>query len=182
MRELNQFNKTVLQMFSSRQAYTFINGQYVPIIMNNVSDESVMEVDKRKYYIQNYDFTMLGYLIDEQEFEVKPAISRVLQVFEIDESRPKRRPKREPENQNRFELNFVFEVNDFFLSKTFEYNVDISVIRSENISSYNIYINDDFFGTDLQSFSLQTNDVFSIEIEKPFITETSSILLECKLV
>ena len=35
MRELNQFNKIVLQKFSSRQAYTFIKGHYIPIILNN---------------------------------------------------------------------------------------------------------------------------------------------------
>ena len=44
MRELNTFNKNVLQTFSSRQAYTFIKGQYVPIIMNNISDESVIDI------------------------------------------------------------------------------------------------------------------------------------------
>ena len=33
MRELNQLNKVVLQKFSSRQAYTFIKGQYVPMIL-----------------------------------------------------------------------------------------------------------------------------------------------------
>ena len=31
MRELNQFNKTIMQKFSSRQAYTFVKGHYIPI-------------------------------------------------------------------------------------------------------------------------------------------------------
>jgi len=35
MRELNQLNKVVMQTFSSRQAYRFIKGQYVPIILDN---------------------------------------------------------------------------------------------------------------------------------------------------
>ena len=48
MRELNQLNKVIMQTFSSRQAYTFIKGQYVPIVSTNISDESVMDVDKRK--------------------------------------------------------------------------------------------------------------------------------------
>jgi len=74
MRELNSFNKVVLQKFSSRQAYTQIKGHYIPIIWDNVSDESVMDLEKRKYYIQSYDFTMLGLLMDEDEFEIKPAV------------------------------------------------------------------------------------------------------------
>jgi len=72
MRELNQFNKIVMQKFTSRQAYTFIKGHYIPIILNDVSDESEMSVDKRKYYIQNYTFLMMGFLMDEEEFIVAP--------------------------------------------------------------------------------------------------------------
>ena len=93
MRELNQLNKVIMQTFSSRQAYTFIKGQYVPIIMNGVSDESQMTLESRKYYVQSYDFTMLGYLIDEEEFEVKPAIQRVTQLVEIDTSVRKQKRK-----------------------------------------------------------------------------------------
>lgn len=93
MRELNQLNKVVLQKFSSRQAYSFIKGQYVPIILDNISDESQMSLDSRKYYIQTYDFTMLGYLIDEEEFEVKPAIARALQLVEV-ETAPRRRRRK----------------------------------------------------------------------------------------
>ncbi len=51
MRHLNEFNKLVLQKFSSRQAYTFVKGHYVPLILNTVSDESVLDIEKRKYYV-----------------------------------------------------------------------------------------------------------------------------------
>ena len=57
MRELNSFNKKVIEKFSSRQAYTQIKGHYIPIIMDDVSDESVMELEKRKFYMQSYNFT-----------------------------------------------------------------------------------------------------------------------------
>ena len=70
MRELNEFNKIVLGKFASKQAYTNIKGHYIPIVQGNISDESVNDLEKRKYYIQTYEFTMLGFLIDEDEFEV----------------------------------------------------------------------------------------------------------------
>ncbi len=44
MRELNEFNKNVIQTFASRQAYRQINGHYIPIIMGAISDESVVEI------------------------------------------------------------------------------------------------------------------------------------------
>jgi hypothetical protein len=82
--DLNLLNKKVLQKFSSLQAYTIVNGHYIPIISTNISDESQINTDSRKFYIQSYDFTMLGFLIDEEEFEVKPAINRISQVFETE--------------------------------------------------------------------------------------------------
>ena len=115
MRELNQLNKIVMQTFSSRQAYTFIKGQYVPIIMNNVSDESQLQMDARKYYVQSYDFTMLGYLIDEEEFEVKPAIQRYMLVTEVDTSLFKKKRDKQPPNPDEFELlGYLLQVTQYF--------------------------------------------------------------------
>ena len=84
IRDLNILNRKILQTFSSRQAYTTINGHYIPILLNNTQDESSINVDSRKFYIQSYDFIMLGFLIDEEEFQVKPAINRISQVFETE--------------------------------------------------------------------------------------------------
>jgi hypothetical protein len=82
-RDLNKFNKIVLQHFASRQSYTQIKGHYVPIILDTIEDQTPMDtLDGRRFYIQNYKFTMLGFLIDSDEFEVKPAISRAFLVNE----------------------------------------------------------------------------------------------------
>ena len=94
MREINKFNKIILEKFASRQAYQVIKGHYIPIVMGDISDESVMDVEKRKYYIQSYSFTMLGFLIDEEEFEVSPAISRTLQLNETESKDVRRQKKR----------------------------------------------------------------------------------------
>jgi hypothetical protein len=84
IRDLNLLNKKILQVFSSKQAYANINGHYIPIVLNATQDESNISIDSRKFYIQSYDFIMLGFLIDEEEFQVKPAINRISQVFETE--------------------------------------------------------------------------------------------------
>ena len=82
-RDLNKFNKIVLQHFTSRQAYTKVKGHYIPIILNSIEDNTPMEtMDGRRFYMQTYKFIMLGFLIDSDEFEVKPAISRSFLVNE----------------------------------------------------------------------------------------------------
>jgi hypothetical protein len=182
MRELNQLNKVVMQKFSSRQAYTFIKGQYVPIIMNNISDESQMSLESRKYYVQSYDFTMLGYLIDEEEFEVKPAIARVAQVMELDTSTFKRRKNKFPENPDEFLSNFLYVVGNNTLSDVVAYTANLTWVNSSNVESYDVYINGDYFGTDVQKIQITTNDVLRIHVVKTDGTQEASIKFENTLV
>jgi hypothetical protein len=182
MRELNQLNKVVMQTFSSRQAYTFIKGQYVPIIMNNVSDESQMSLESRKYYVQSYDFTMLGYLIDEEEFEVKPAIQRVTQLFEIDNNRLSKRRQQFPENPDNFENNFLFVVGNTTLVDVIDFTANMQLVGTENVSSYDVYINNDYYGSDVNLIQITTNDTLRIQVIKEDDSLDGKIIFENKLV
>ena len=166
MRELNELNKVIMQKFSSRQAYTFIKGQYVPIILNNISDESQMSIESRKYYVQNYDFTMLGYLIDEDEFEVKPAIARVALLTELETSSFGKRRKKSPENPDEFLSNFYYMVGNDTLIDVVAYTANLTWANSTNVNSYDVYINGDYYGTDVQKIQITTNDILSITVVK----------------
>ena len=182
MRELNQLNKIVLQKFSSRQAYTFIKGQYVPIIMNNISDESQMNMESRKYYVQSYDFTMLGYLIDEEEFQVKPAIARTLLITELDNATLKKKRKNFPENPNEFLSNFKFIVGNNILTEIIEFRINMNVLGTINVSSYDVYINNDFFGSNVDLIQINTNDSLRIEVVKQNVVEEAQINFDNVLV
>ena len=85
-RDLNKFNQVVLQKFSSRQAYTTVKGHYVPIVLESIEDNTPVDLDSRRFYIQNYKFTLLGFIIDDEEFEVKPAVSRLFLMNEFIQS------------------------------------------------------------------------------------------------
>jgi len=182
MRELNQLNKIVMQKFSSRQAYTFIKGQYIPIILNNISDESQTTLDARKYFIQNYDFTMLGYLIDEEEFQVKPAISRVAQIMELDNTVLKRRRPKFPENPDDFLSNFLFIVGNDTLSEIIDFRANMTLLGTDNVESFDVYINDDYYGSDVSEIQITTNDILRIEVVKDDNTLESTIKFESQLV
>lgn len=182
MRELNQLNKVVMQTFASRQAYTFIKGQYVPIILDNVSDESQMTIEARKYYIQTYDFTMMGYLIDEEEFEVKPAIQRVTQLFELDTSTKKQRRKKFPENPNEFEMNFLFVSGNTTLNDMIDFTANMNLVSTSNVSTFDVYINDDYYGSDIQNIQITTNDRLRVVVTKQNDSLEANILYNNKLV
>ena len=176
MRELNQLNKVVMQTFSSRQAYTFIKGQYVPIILENVSDESQMTMEARKYYVQNYDFTMLGYLIDEDEFEVKPAIQRITQLIEIDTTTRRQKINKFPKNPDNFEMNFLFVSGNTTLVDMIDFSANMNLESTDNVVSFSVYINGDFYGVNLQTIQITTNDILRIDITKQDNTKDSNIL------
>lgn len=182
MRELNQLNKVTLQKFSSRQAYTFIKGQYVPIIMNSISDESQMTLDARKYYVQNYEFTMLGYLIDEEEFQVKPAIARVAQIMELDTATLSKKRKKFPENPDTFLSSFVYVVGNDSLSEFIDFTADMVWLGSENISNFDVFINGDYFGSNVTKIQITTNDILTITVTKEDNTQEGYIKFDSKLV
>ena len=164
MRELNKLNQIILEKFASRQSYAVIKGHYIPIVMNGITDESVFDVEKRKYYIQTYEFTMLGFLIDEDEFEVSPAITRVLQVVEF-EKKTTRRNKKKP-NEEGLGSQALFLVNNTTLTQVFNYVVDIKIGETTNVYSFDVYINDDYYGSDLDLIQINSGDVLRIEIVK----------------
>ena len=77
---------------------------------------NIQELEKRKYYIQSYKFTMKGLLIDEEEFQISPAISRQVTMFEVDTKVRGRRVKIEPPRPNNFDLN----ITNFDIQKSFD--------------------------------------------------------------
>ena len=181
MRELNKFNQIVLEKFSSRQAYANIKGHYIPIIMGGITDESVSDIEKRKYYVQSYEFTMLGFIIDEDEFEVSPAISRVLQVLELSTNKPKK-AKHENSNPDNLSTTALFVVGNNILTELFNYTVDINIGNISNINTFDVYINDDYYGSDLTLIQINTNDRLRIEVIKNDDTKESLIELNSKLI
>jgi len=182
MRELNQLNKIVMQTFASRQAYTFIKGQYVPIILDNVSDESQMTIDARKYYVQNYDFIMLGYLIDEEEFEVKPAIQRITQLFEIDTTTRRPRRNKYPENPDEFNFQFLFVTGNTTLADRIDFRANMSFLSSDNVDTFDVYINNNYYGSDTQIIQITTNDILRVEVTKIDNNQEALIIFDNKLV
>ena len=181
MRELNEFNKNVLEKFSSRQAYANIKGHYIPIVMNDISDESVMEVEKRKYYIQSYAFTMLGFLIDENEFTVSPAVTRTFQIYETD-LKTRRSIKKKDYVINDYKKTFTITSGTTSQSQTYDYTINSVFLESSNVDSYDVYINDLFYGTDLTEIQINTNDVVRIEVTQTNPAMESILIFDNQLV
>jgi len=76
--DLNSFNRITSKVFRSLEAYTNVNGHYIPILLENTSDESqIGDTEQRKFYVQLYEFTLQGFLLDPEDFIVIDAINRI---------------------------------------------------------------------------------------------------------
>jgi hypothetical protein len=174
MREVNKFNQIVIEKFASLQAYQNIKGHYIPIKMNNITDESVMDVEKRKYYIQKYEFTMMGFLIDEDQFEVTPAITRTFQLFETEVPYKKKRQNRKnPPEPTTYDLFFPIGENE--IEEFFNYTLNLNLSYTDNVSLFQVYINDDYYGQDLTELQVNTGDTVLIIVTKVDATKSSEI-------
>jgi len=180
MRELNTFNKITLQKFTSRQAYTFVKGHYIPIVMQSIGDESKIDTEDRRYYQQSYQFQLQGFLLDEEEFEVKPAINRSLVLYGFDEQNRKREKKNlGEENPDRVRTVIDFDAGTTVKTIQYVYKNDITVMRTSNIDGITFIINGVILDTPIQ---VKGGDTLTIAITKTNPGASSKLIIQERLV
>jgi hypothetical protein len=179
LRELNEFNKIVLTEFSSNQAYTDVNGHYIPITLDSVDDEhEINDINKKRFYVQKYNFNLHGFLLDEEEFVIKPAVSRVLTNYKF--LGQKRSKKTQNISVNRFNDGHLEIFIDFFVDSPLNVSfvVDgeytINGVVSDNTSFYEIKKN----GVSVTpTFNLVQGDIVEITVLQSNSSVNSSITL-----
>jgi len=154
----------------------------MPLVVADPSDDSPKEIEKRKYYIMSYEFTLNGFLIDDKEFQVSPAISRQVSLFEFETSKKSKRVRIEPPRPNSFDLDFNFVSGNTQLNEVFRYTVDLNVSNTTNISSYSVYINSNYVGDDLTKIQITDGDTLVVNVIKFDNTKASLIKTNAVLV
>ncbi len=139
MRDLNKLNTKVQYAFNAIQYYVRVNGHPMPITLENIGDESNIEdFDKRRFYVQPFEMKLAGYILDEDQFEVIPAVNRAMASFERSEKtrKPALRIKADkPNNLINFDLIYKPRSEKDF-SFTSEYDMKLTNISGvENITN-----------------------------------------------
>lgn len=179
MRELNKLTKKILQTFASAQAYVNIKGHYFPIMLEGIGDESqIDDLSGKRYYVQSFEMKLQGYIVDSEEFEVKPAISRTFITTEVDERRPRsivRFIKDETEKDKTLKviIQYLPSAPTSLKFKT-DNRTNFTTIATNNVSSYTIYKN----GSPVSlPFIADTEDEITISIVKTDSTKIAEITL-----
>jgi hypothetical protein len=173
MKDINKFNGRIQRMFQSRQCYINVKGHPMPLHLESISDESnIDDFENRRFYVQSFEIKLLGYLLNEEEYEVVPTINRTLVTTEIDERRLYNDVIFEPLKQgNDLAYTFVWKPkseNQF--SFTAQYSAAFTQLQTiENISRIIITVNNSvvFDGTVLGApLLLYANDVVNVKVTK----------------
>jgi hypothetical protein len=176
MKDLNLFNTAIQLAFQSRQCYINVKGHPMPLHLESIGDESnIDDFENKRFYVQTFEVTLLGYLLDESQYEVIPTINRTVMALEIDE--------RKIFNDVLFDASrkdnianyaFIFKPrsNNQF-SFTLQYDVNFTqLIDVKNISRITIISNGStiFDGTIMNTpLILSANDIITIKVTKNYL-------------
>lgn len=73
---LNKFNMKVQSLFKARQCYIRPNEHYMPMMLDEISDETTYGVDERKFFIQSFSIRVMAYIIRQEDIEVQKVPKR----------------------------------------------------------------------------------------------------------
>ncbi len=177
MRDLNKLNIKIQQAFNAIQYYIRVNGHPMPLLLESIGDESnIDDFENRRFYVQPFEIRLQGYILDEDQFEVIPAINRALVMGEISETpiRPRFRTSVNKADAT-VTYNFIFKPSaETNLTFTSEFDVKLNdIINIENITNIIIEVNgvEKFNGIDfVNSIVINAGDEIYINVSKSLNT------------
>jgi hypothetical protein len=177
MRDLNKINLTIQQTFQSRQHYIKPNGHPMPIHLETIGDESpIDDFENRRFYVQLFEMKLLGYLLDEDTFEVVPTINRAMIVEEVSDNVIKPRVRITTDtNESLVNYSFIFKPrSETQVTINAEYDIKFTSVTSIiDISEIIIKVNGVTVTT---PFVVSGGDTIFIDITKDY-NNTGSFLL-----
>jgi hypothetical protein len=184
MKDLNKFNSLIHKTFQSRQSYVFVKGHPMPILVESISDESNIEdFENRRFYVQEFEIKMMGYILDENDFEVVPTINRVYTILELSDAKKSKSVVFDAYvKNNSLDYTIVFKPR---ANTTFSFNAKYGlkftqIVNIENTGNIIISVNNTivFSGIVLtEPIYVYTNDLVTINVNKNFLQTSKFQLL-----
>lgn len=165
---LNKFNQKINKLFAARQYYIRPNGHFIPMVIDEISDETAYSISDRKFYVQSVTINLMAYIIENNDFEVKKYPKRTNLSLNGNQYQ-KNKPCVEIEEIDNPIKNKTLNVNIKFPTYhnkiEFEFDTDMNVekVYTENVRSIRIMVNDILYYTE-KGFKLHNEDSVRIQI------------------
>ena len=174
---LNKFNEMVNNEFKARQCYIRPNDHFIPMIIEDITDESEYNIDDRKFFSQTYHIKAMAYILKEEDFEVEQLPLRGVFMYEESKNRGIDIVVDESEEWGDESVSLTITFESFIESTKFNIDTDMKVknIDMENIRYFRIHVNDVPIYPNGE-FSLKEGDLVRVKIKKLDINKKSVII------
>lgn len=190
---LNDMNQRVHFEFKAINCYIAPNEHFMPMTLEDVSDESEYSLDDRKYYSQSYRIKVKAYIIRKEDFKVTKLPSRaIVRLLGVTD---KKKPKIQIGEEDYIADDCCLrEEDDPFYNKLLSVNVDfpscveiakfiidtdmiIRKFETTNVYDFVLSVNGEFQYLD-KDINVYNGDELYIEITRDCLTKDSSILMQ----
>lgn len=177
---INKFNALVNEAFKARQCYIRPNGHFIPMILDEISDESEYSIEDRKFFSQTFTIKVMAYIIHEKDFQVESYPKRIMVVYDGDAKKKKPNVDIEELDDVNYEnkrMDISIDIPEFIETVTFTIDCDVNIDKStlDNIRYYRLNVN----GTPIfpeKGFTLKENDEVKLRIFKLDIAQQSKLV------
>ena len=181
---INEFNLKVNDLFKSRQCYISPNGYYMPMVLDDISDESDYNIDDRQFYSQTYQIKVMSFILTKNDFKVEERPSRMFVSFTCGDDSKSIAEIEEGEitfydnyYYKPITLTLTYPVCNNICKFTIDTDVNITSIDYININKnvIKLLINDEeFFG---ENIKFKKGDEIKVKIKRYYIEKESKIIL-----
>lgn len=161
---LNKFNQKINKLFSSRQCYIRPNGHYLPMVLDEISDETSYSISDRKFFVQTITIKLMAYIIEPDDFEVKKYPKRYNTILEGDNYKKNAPCVEIEEMENKtMTVDITFKPYHSKVEFTFDTEMTVNNVVTDNARSIRIMVNDTLCYID-KTFKLHNEDEVIIKV------------------
>lgn len=178
---LSIFNEMVNDLFKARQYYIRPNNHWIPLLLDNVSDESKYSVSDYRFYTQTVTIKALAYIIHEDDIKVEKFPKRVHLGLVGEKKKNKvaidiEEGEDELSNQT---INLSLNFEEWHDKAEFEIDTDMDIqeIEKTNVRTMRIFVN----GTPIyynKGFKVKNGDKIRIRISQFDIKDKASLVFK----
>lgn len=163
---INEFNERIQQLFNAKQSYLCVNGHYMSMTLENISDESEYNIEDRQFFSQTFNVKLKGYIIKENDLKVEENPISTIICFEGDSV------KRRKPSIDLSEYDACFNKDENNYTKEIEIDVDFSFCYPHN-GKTKFTIDENFIikSLKLKDKSNLINNQIKLFINDEFITD-----------
>lgn len=148
---LNKFNQLVNSKFQAIDCYIRPNGHFIPMKLDDISDESEYSIDNRRFYSQSYAITVMGYIMPKEGFSTVEVPYLTFDIFDGSEKKKtyaeiEELPCKEDEDLPYGYENVLLTVNIPSCSNKGKFVIDCdfkaTAIKLTNVKYFKLFVND----------------------------------------